>query len=295
MSDDKNQPNKEQQVGRDRPADPEQRAIPEQPPKERVPSDQGELKKMAQSSIDLVDRGESDFLQELEEDEAGLAATEAAMGVGDPQRMAQIREASGYGDLGTLRAASQQVAEQAKREMASVANAPLPVEVPTTAPVAPAETPESVEQTEPSKQTEQREQREGFDPVLERVKRHLKLAQGIEAIREGSETPEQRQMLAGALEGRGWHKIFHNVEPGDAIVAVMTPPGGETYHQSVDERYEVLQQILDSNVLEGVYHSAEDVKQLEHKIGFDPFGVFGVKRGNDDFFGPQLMDEIILK
>jgi hypothetical protein len=133
------------------------------------------------------------------------------------------------------------------------------------------------------------------DPALERLDRHLRLAASVERLKNGEALDEaDRARLAGALEGRGWHRIFNNLDTGEAVVAVMTPPGGEVYHQTPDERIGILERVIRSGELGDVYGDI-DAKALDKALGFEPFGIFGVKRFNDDFFGPQLTDEIIDK
>ncbi len=74
--------------------------------------------------------------------------------------------------------------------------------------------------------SEAQEQREQVDPALERLNRDLELAETVTKLEQGGELTEQeRRQLAGMLEHRGWHKLFNQVRPGQAVIATLAPSG----------------------------------------------------------------------
>jgi len=258
------------------------------------------LKALAQETSEDISNREQDLLASAREQQEASRPLESGL---DPQGLARLREEAGLGRVAKIGEEIAEVGSRAQRAIGVVMSAPspdapssletpkaprVPEAVPPAAreeiPVPPVEVVQSIERKEAQE-----------DPALERLDRQLRLANSVERLKNGEElSSEDRARLSGALEGRGWHKVFNNLESGEAIVSVMTPPGGETYRQTPDERLNILDRIIRSGTL-GDIHGNVDAKRLDKALGFEPFGIFGVKRFNDDFFGPQLTDEIIDK
>jgi hypothetical protein len=256
-------------------------------PEEEVTSEEG-LGDITRRARDAVARDERRILETAETITQSVRPLEDELA---PHEREEIGKAAGmerlpeiHGKVRGLGARTRLAIESAARSPASSAPGPE-LGRPEAEPVSPSVT---EEEKEPVREREK-------DPALERLDRQLRLAESVERLRNGEQLiPEDRERLSGALEGRGWHRIFNNLDSGDGVVAVMTPPGGETYRQTPDERLAILDGIISSGELTDVLGDA-DAKELDKALGFKPFGVFGVKRFNDDFFGPQLTDEIILE
>lgn len=70
----------------------------------------------------------------------------------------------------------------------------------------------------------ERQAEERIPPEVFRLQRDLNLASAVERLEKG-ERLEQREieMMVGALESRGWQKLFNQVKTGDALVAFLVP------------------------------------------------------------------------
>lgn len=95
------------------------------------------------------------------------------------------------------------------------------------APVLPEEVRESVEvpvaKRESERKIEQHEE-ESIPPEVFRLERDLKLANATEKLEQGKRLEQEEiEMMVGALEGRGWQKLFSGVEPGDGLATFLVP------------------------------------------------------------------------
>jgi hypothetical protein len=259
------------------------------------------LDMLAQKTSQGIEQREQDLLRSAQEQQDSFSSLEGGV---DLDELERLRQESGIGRVPQIQEEVAEVGSRARRAIDVVVRAPVleatpamqsvQTEMPEQVPVPPivpeqVPVPTEVERTAESKETLK-------DPAILRLERQLDLANSVERLKNPLEklTQKDRDRLSGALEGRGWHKIFNNLESGEAVVAVMTPPGGETYHQTPDERVAIIDKIIRSGEL-GDIHGNIKPKELDKQLGFEPFGIFGVKRFNDDFFGPQLTDEIIDK
>lgn len=65
---------------------------------------------------------------------------------------------------------------------------------------------------------------EQIPPEVFRLERDLKLANAVEKLEKNERLDQTEvEMLAGALEGRGWQKLFSEVKPGDGLATFLVP------------------------------------------------------------------------
>jgi hypothetical protein len=70
----------------------------------------------------------------------------------------------------------------------------------------------------------ERQNEERIPPEVFRLKRDLDLASAVERLEQGERLEiREIEMIVGALESRGWQKLFNQVKTGDAVAAFLVP------------------------------------------------------------------------